>query len=146
MMAMMSVSQSCGSMALSLAVPIMEYMKAARWPPRSEPAKSQDFRPRATPLRGSFGGIVRQANPPIAKEFREARPVARRQQIVDGLGHLGVFGQECAFAPQPALEIFDQRGRDALSGLQPIGGCKSVDAALDIEQGIDAPDGFKGDG
>lgn len=34
-------------MSLSFAVTISEYMKAARSPPRSEPAKCQDMRPRA---------------------------------------------------------------------------------------------------
>ena len=47
---------------------------------------------------------------------------------------------------QPALEIFDQGGREALSGLQPVLRGKAVDAALDIEQHIDAPDGLEGDG
>ena len=47
---MTSASQACGSMSFNFAVPMMEYMKAARCPPRSDPAKSQDFLPRATPL------------------------------------------------------------------------------------------------
>ncbi len=46
---MASASQAWGAMPFSLAVPISVYMAAARWPPRSEPAKSQDFLPRATP-------------------------------------------------------------------------------------------------
>jgi len=45
-----SASQACGLTSLSLAVPISVYMAAARLPPRSEPAKSQDSRPRAIPL------------------------------------------------------------------------------------------------
>ena len=54
---MVSASQACGSMPLSLAVPIMEYMKAARCPPRSDPAKSQDFRPKATPRRARSAAL-----------------------------------------------------------------------------------------
>jgi len=37
-------------MPFILAKPIREYIKAAFCPPRSEPAKSHDFLPRATPL------------------------------------------------------------------------------------------------
>jgi hypothetical protein len=47
MRAMTSASQAWGSMSLSLAVTISEYMNAARWPPRSEPTNSHDFLPRA---------------------------------------------------------------------------------------------------
>lgn len=110
------------------------------------PGEEPGFSPQCHASQGPFGCIVRQANAPIAKELSEARPVGRRQQIVYGLGYLGMFGQECAFVPQPALEILDQGGREALPDLQPIGGCKSVDVALDIEQGIDTPDGLEGDG
>ena len=67
---------------------------AAAFGPGEEPG----FSPRSHAAQGAFGCIVRQANAPIAKEFREARPVVRRQQIVDGPGHLGMFGQDRAFA------------------------------------------------
>src|SRR5262245_49300242 len=47
MRASTSASQACGSMSFILAVTMRLYMAAARWPPRSEPAKSHDLRPRA---------------------------------------------------------------------------------------------------
>ncbi len=47
MQAMTSASHGCGSMSFSLAVPMSVYIAAARCPPRSVPARSQDFRPNA---------------------------------------------------------------------------------------------------
>ena len=64
MRARTSASQACGSTLLSLAVPISEYMTAARWPPRSEPQKSHDLRPRVTPRRArSAALLVMQTRP-----------------------------------------------------------------------------------
>ena len=61
---MTSASQACGSMSFSLAVPIIVYMAAARCPPRSDPAKSHDFLPRATPLSERSAALfVRQTRP-----------------------------------------------------------------------------------
>ena len=45
-----SASQACGSMSFIFAETMRLYIFAARNPPRSEPANSQDFRPRAMPL------------------------------------------------------------------------------------------------
>ena len=47
MWARTSASQACGSTPFILAVTIRLYMAAARRPPRSDPQKSHDFRPRA---------------------------------------------------------------------------------------------------
>lgn len=52
---------------------------------------------------GALGGIVREADPPILKEPGEAGPMFRSQEIVDGLGHLGVFRQKGALAAKPLL-------------------------------------------
>lgn len=61
---MTSASQVWGSMPFSFALPIKEYMKAARWPPRSEPVKSHDFLPRATPRsERSAELLLRQTRP-----------------------------------------------------------------------------------
>jgi len=72
--------------------------------------------------------------------------VVRRQQLVDGLGHHGVFRQLRAFAPKPALEVCHEGRRQLPADLQPRLRRLAVDAALDLEQGIDPPDGFQGDG
>src|SRR3954453_14634386 len=48
MRARTSASQACGSTSFNLAVPIRLYIAAPRCPPRSEPANSHDFLPRAT--------------------------------------------------------------------------------------------------
>jgi hypothetical protein len=64
MRARASVSQGCGSRSLSFAEAIRPYMKAALSPPRSEPAKSQAFLPKAMPRRArSAALLVRQTRP-----------------------------------------------------------------------------------
>lgn len=72
-----SASQACGSTSFILAVTIKEYMKAARSPPRGDPAKSQAFRPRAT-LRSARSAalLVRLMRPSSRKRVqRHADPV-----------------------------------------------------------------------
>lgn len=98
---------------------------------------------RSHTAQSAFGGVVCQAHASVAQELGEDRPVVWRQQIVDDLG---MFGQGFAFALQPAVVIFDQEGRRALSGIQPISGGKSAEVALDIKQGIAAAKGLEGDG
>jgi hypothetical protein len=49
MRASTSANQACGSISFVFAVTIREYMKAARSPPRWEPANSHAFLPRAMP-------------------------------------------------------------------------------------------------
>ena len=46
-------------------------MAAGRWPPRSDPAKSHDFLPRATPLsERSAALLVRQKRPSSRKRVK----------------------------------------------------------------------------
>lgn len=53
-----------GSMSFILAVTMRVYVALARSPPRSEPAKSHDFLPKATPRRArSTALFVRQMRP-----------------------------------------------------------------------------------
>lgn len=61
-----SASQACGSMLSSFAVTISEYMNAACWLPRSEPANSHDFLPNAIPRRAFLAKLfVRQMRPSV---------------------------------------------------------------------------------
>lgn len=60
-------------------------MTAARSAPRSDPANSQDLRPKAA--QGSFGCVVGHANPAIVDEAGE--PVPTLEHIVDRLGDRG---------------------------------------------------------
>lgn len=76
--AMTSARHAWGSMSLSLAVPIKVYNAAARWPPRSEPAKSLDFRPRATPRRERSAALFdRQTRPSLRHRAKPGRARAR---------------------------------------------------------------------
>src|SRR3546814_4482280 len=64
MRASTSASHACGSTSLRRAVAMSVYMNAARSPPRSEPANSHDFLPRAMPLSARSAALfVRQIRP-----------------------------------------------------------------------------------
>src|SRR5579859_2550216 len=68
MRARTSASQACGSTPFILQEMIRLYMIAARWPPRSEPQKSHERRPRAMPLSArSAALLVRQIRPSSRK-------------------------------------------------------------------------------
>ena len=69
-----SASQSWGSTSLSFTVPTRVYITAARSPARSEPANSQDLRPRQI-LRSarSAASFVRQMRPSSRKRAKPTR-------------------------------------------------------------------------
>ena len=67
MRARTSASQACGSTSSSLAVWMSAYMRAARSAPRSDPANSHDFLPRASPRSNRSAALmVRQIHKPPA--------------------------------------------------------------------------------
>src|SRR5690606_16295207 len=69
-----SASQACGSTSFILAVTIREYMKAARSPPRGDPAKSHAFLPRAIPRRARSAALfVRQMRPSSRKRVKASQ-------------------------------------------------------------------------
>ena len=73
-------------------------MIAARSAPRSEPAKSYDFRPKARP---------RSARSAALEEPREGRPA--REHVIDGLSDGIVPGELGAFRARPLFERSDER-------------------------------------
>ena len=74
MRARTSASQACGSTSFILAVTIRLYMAAARWPPRSEPQNSHDFRPRAMPRSARSAALFdRQMRPSSRKRVKAAQ-------------------------------------------------------------------------
>ena len=72
MRARTSASQACESMSLSFAVPIRLSMKAVRWPPRSEPANSHDFLPRAIPLSARSAALFERHMRPSSRKAAKA--------------------------------------------------------------------------
>ena len=71
MRASTSASQARGSMSLSLAVIMSEYIAAARSPPRSLPANNQALRPSATPRKPRSAALfVRQIRPSSRKRVK----------------------------------------------------------------------------
>src|ERR1700734_1668561 len=116
MRARTSASQACGSTSLSFAVWMSVYMTAARSAPRSDPANSHDFLPRAKPRRAP-GRIVREADPPIVKQASEGLPA--RQHVVDRLSNRDVSREFGALGAHPSLERGDQWGARFPPSRQP---------------------------
>jgi len=135
MRARTSASQACGSMSFNLAVTIRLYRAAARCPPRSEPANSHDFLPRATP-RGARSAA--QADAAVVEKPGEGRPAF--EHIVHRLGEIVAARQLGSLLTQPALQISDQRRAQLLPNRAALLGALAVDCTLDVEQGVDAPD------
>ena len=81
MRASKSASQARGSMSLSLAVTMSEYVAAARSMSRSLPANHQALRPRATPRKPACICIVRQTNPTIVEKACESLRVAGSDKL-----------------------------------------------------------------
>src|ERR1700755_3013096 len=66
-----SASQACGSTSFIFAVTMRLYIAAARCPPRSEPAKSHDFLPRAIPRSARSAALFdRQMRPSPRKRVK----------------------------------------------------------------------------
>src|SRR3546814_1877278 len=78
MRASTSASHACGSTSLRRAVAMSVYMNAARSPPRSEPANSHDFLPRAMPLSARSAALfVRQMRPRSEEHTSELQSLIR---------------------------------------------------------------------
>ena len=108
-------------------------MKAVRWPPRSEPAKSHDFRP----PEGSLGCVVGQAGAAVIEKAGEVRPSVLREHVVDRLGDGGVLRHPGSFADEPIVQLLDQRTRQPLPRLEPGVRGQPVHGALDVEERVD---------
>jgi len=67
MRARTSANHACGSTPFILQVTIRLYMAAARRPPRSDPQKSHDFRPRAIPLSPLSAALLERHTRPSSR-------------------------------------------------------------------------------
>ena len=138
-----SASQACGSTSLSFAVWMSVYMTAARSAPRSRAGEQPRLPAESETAQSPFGGIVGQANPSVFEEAGEGRPA--RQHVVERLGDRGVARQLGALGAHPGLQRRDQIGGDLAPDAQTLVGPLAVDVALDVEDGVDAPDRLQGD-
>lgn len=122
-------------------------MKAARSPPRSEPAKSHDFRPRLPAKRDTaqrpLRGIVRQADPAVFDEPGEGGPALGLEHVVDRFGDRVVLRQPVALGMQPAMKLLDQRPGQSMPGHLPFCIRQPVDPALDVEDRVDPDHGLQ---
>ncbi len=91
----------------------------------------------------ALGGIVGHADPAVVEEAGEGIPAL--EHVIHGAGDIGVARQLAALLAHPRFEVGDQRrGLLLANGEAPIGR-QPIDGALDLEQGVDAPDRFQGD-
>ena len=86
----------------------------------------------------SFGGIVRQADAAVVEEAGEGRPAL--EHVIHGLGDVVVARELGALLAHPALQVGDQRCAELLADSPALLGALAIDRALDLEQGVDAPD------
>jgi hypothetical protein len=91
-----------------------------------------------------FCGIVGEADPPIGEEPGESVPAL--EQVVHGLGDLGVAEEPGPLLPQPSLQLGDQWYTPLLARCQALVGGQAVEVALDGEQGIDPTNRFERQG
>lgn len=113
MRASTSASQACGSMSFILAVTIRLYMAAARWPPRSEPAKSHDFLPRAMPRSPRSAALFDKQTRPSSSQACEGWPAL--QHIVHGLGNVAAARELGPLRAHPGFELSNERRGELLS-------------------------------
>ena len=132
MRASTSASQACGSMSFILAVTMRLYMAAARWPPRSEPAKSHDFLPESDTAKAAFSGVVRQADAAVVEEAREGCPAL--EHVVHGLGDIAAARELGPLLPHPGFKLGDERRAQLLANSAALFGTPAIDGALDLEQ------------
>jgi hypothetical protein len=92
---------------------------------------------------GAFSRVVGQTDPSVAQEAREDVPSL--EHIRHGFGDIVVPGQGSALFFHPGMQFVDQRRAVALSRGFAFIGAQAVESALDLEQGVDALDGFQAD-
>ena len=92
---------------------------------------------------GAFGGIVGEADPPIIDEASEPIPAA--QHIIDRSSDRGRVREASALLAQPRFQLRHKRGALFFAHPQTFFGALAIDAAFNIEQGINALDCFERD-
>jgi hypothetical protein len=78
-----------------------------------------------------------QADPAIGEESREGVPAL--ENIVHGIGHVGMTRELGAFPPHPDLKPGNQRPAAILSCRETLFGAQAVDIAFNGKQLIDTP-------
>ena len=141
MRARTSASQACGSMSFILAVTIRLYMAAARSPAAIGAGEQPRLSAESDAAKAALGGVVRQANASVVEEPCEGGPAL--QHVVHGLGEIAAARELGPLGAHPGFEIGDQRRTQLLANRAALLWQLAIDAALDLEQPIDAPDGLQ---
>jgi len=94
--------------------------------------------PKCKSAQRPFGSIVGQTDSSIAKETRKVVPAL--EHVIDWLSNRCRARQAGSLLAQPHLQSSHKGRAVPLPDAQTFVGGKPVDAALDIEQRVDAPD------
>ena len=95
----------------------------------------------SNPAQGPLGSVVRQADAPVVEEAREGSPAL--EHVVHRLGDITATRELGPLFPHPRFEIGDEWRTQLLADRAAFLGALAVDGTLDLEQGIDAPDGLQ---
>src|SRR5205809_542408 len=87
--------------------------------------------------------MVREANAAIIEEAREGRPAL--EDIVESLGQVVALRELGKLGFHVGLQVFDERFAEFLADSLTLIGRLSIDAALDLEQSINALDHLQAD-
>ena len=119
-------------------------MKAARSPPRGDPAEEPCLPAEGDTAKGTFGGVVREADAPVIEEPSEGFPAAvLLEHVIYGLGDRVVLRHPGAFVSQPVVQVQYHRRDLPLTGVMAGLGGQAGDHPLDLEDGVEAFDGFQ---
>src|SRR5450631_2817451 len=138
-----SASQACGSTPFILHVTTRLYAVAARCPPRSEPQKSHDFRPRAMPLSPLSAALLERQTRPSFKEQGEARPPL--QDVVECFGQVVPTGELGDLLAHVGVKILDQWPAQRSPDDQTFLGALAIDRSLNLKQRVDPTHDLDGD-
>lgn len=115
-------------------------VKAARSVPRSDPAKSQDFLPKAKPRKAAprrFSSVKSGRHRGMTASHANACACSRLPRRMENC-------ETTLLSPfEPVAQFTDDRLTVSAAALQTLIGRKPVYIPLDIEQGVDLFDGFE---
>ena len=117
-------------------------MAAARWPPRSEPQNSHDFRPRAIPRSPRSAALFERQTRPSSRNRVKAGQ--RLSMYCIGWSEVSTV-TACDVLSHVNPERVDQRPARVATNSKALLGTLAVDRALDREQRVDAAHDFDSD-
>lgn len=113
-----SASEAEGSASFIFTPTDREYMKAARSPSHSAPAKRQNFRPWATPRSARSAALFARQIPPSSRKRVNASPQSALNTYAIAL-ETGGPRHRITLGLHPVAQVLDQRTGQPLPGREP---------------------------